>query len=144
MFSSSGEQKKTLIQSLLRKNAGEQLDMTIGELTDMMVGMDIPTNIKMKAIKALRINGTCSLKDISPIIYDLVCNSLTEKESENVDSIEEWRNVFVYAQDSLLADLDTLKQNKAIECILREQIERYEKPAEYLNTWNEFLKKEVM
>src|SRR5699024_46308 len=104
----------------------------------------IPTNIKMKAIKALRINGTCSLKDISPIIYDLVCNSLTEKESENVDSIEEWRNVFVYAQDSLLADLDTLKPNKAIECILREQIERYEKPAEYLNTWNEFLKKEVM
>lgn len=144
LFSSSGEQKKTLIQSLLRKNAGEQLDMTIGELTDMMVGMDIPTNIKMKAIKALRINGTCSLKDISPIIYDLVCNSLTEKESENVDSIEEWRNVFVYAQDSLLADLDALKQNKAIECILREQIERYEKPAEYLNTWNEFLKKEVM
>lgn len=144
LFSSSGEQKKTLIQSLLRKNAGEQLDMTIGELTDMMVGMDIPTNIKMKAIKALRINGTCSLKDISPIIYDLICNSLTEKESENVDSIEEWRNVFVYAQDSLLADLDTLKQNKAIECILREQIERYEKPAEYLNTWNEFLKKEVM
>lgn len=144
LFSSSGKQKKTLIQSLLRKNAGEQLDMTIGELTDMMVGMDIPTNIKMKAIKALRINGTCSLKDISPIIYDLVCNSLTEKESENVDSIEEWRNVFVYAQDSLLADLDTLKQNKAIECILREQIERYEKPAEYLNTWNEFLKKEVM
>jgi hypothetical protein len=144
LFSSSGEQKKTLIQNLLRKNAGEQLDMTIGELTDMMVGMDIPTNIKMKAIKALRINGTCSLKDISPIIYDLVCNSSTEKESENVDSIEEWRNVFVYAQDSLLADLDTLKQNKAIECILREQIERYEKPAEYLNTWNEFLKKEVM
>lgn len=144
LFSSSGEQKKALIQSLLRKNVGEQLDMTIGELTDMMVGMNIPTNIKMKAIKALRINGTCSLKDISPIIYDLVCNSLTEKESENVDSIEEWRNVFVYAQDSLLADLDTLKQNKAIECILREQIERYEKPAEYLNTWNEFLKKEVM
>ena len=143
-FSSSGKQKKALIQSLLRKNAGEQLDMTIGELTDMMVGMDIPTNIKMKAIKALRINGTCSLKDISPIIYDLVCNSLTESEAENVDSIEEWKNVFVYAQDSLLADLDISNQNKAIECILREQIERYGKPAEYLNTWNEFVKKEVM
>lgn len=143
-FSSSGEQKKTLIQSLLRKNAGEQLDMTIGKLTDMMVGMDISTNTKINAIKALRINGTCSLKDISPIIYDLVCNSLTEKESENVDSIEEWKNVFIYAQDSLLADFDISNQNKAIECILREQIERYDKPAEYLNTWNAFLKKEVM
>lgn len=144
LFSSSDEQKKKLIQSLLKKNTGEQLDMTIGELTNMMVGMDIPTHIKMKAMKALRINGTCSLKDISPVIYDLVCNPLTEKESENVDSIEEWRNVFVYTPDSLLSELDTSKQNIAIECVLREQIERYEKPAEYLNIWNEFLKKEVI
>ncbi|WP_448916620.1 helicase HerA domain-containing protein [Eubacterium ramulus] len=143
-FASSDEQKKTLIQSLLRKNVGEQLDMTVGELTDMLIGMDIPTNLKMKAIKVFRINGTCSLNDISPIIYDLVCNYLTEKEAENVDSIEEWRNVFIYAQDSLLADFDTSNQNRAIECVLREQIERYDKPAEYLNAWNEFLKKEVM
>lgn len=143
-FSSSGEQKKALIQSLLNKSAGEKLDMTIGELTEMMVGMDIPTNLKIKALKALRINGTCSLSDISSIIYGLVCDSFTEKEAENVDSIEEWKNVFVYAQDSLLAGLDSSSQNKAIECILREQIERYNKPAEYLNTWNEFLKGEVM
>lgn len=143
-FSSSGEQKKTLIQSLLKKNAGEKLDMTIGELTDMIVGMGIPTNIKIKALKALRINGTCSLSDISPIIYDLVCDSLTEKEAENADSIEEWKNVFVYAQDSLLAEFDSSNQNKAIECILREQIERYNKPTEYLDTWNEFIRKEVM
>lgn len=143
-FASSDEQKKTLIQSLLRKNVGEQLDMTVGELTNMLIGMDIPTNLKMKAIKVFRINGTCSLNDISPIIYDLVCNYLTEKEAENVDSIEEWRNVFIYAQDSLLADFDTSNQNRAIECVLREQIERYDKPAEYLNAWNEFLKKEVM
>jgi DNA helicase HerA-like ATPase len=143
-FVSAGEQKRTLIQNLLNKSTGENLDTTIGELTDMLVGMNIPTEIKVKALKALRINGTCSLSDISPIIYGLVCDSLTEKESENVDSIEEWKNVFVYAQDSLLAGLDSSSQNKAIECILREQIERYSRPAKYLEAWNEFLKGEVI
>ena len=81
---------------------------------------------------------------ISPVIYELICDPLTEKEAENVDSIEEWREVFLYAQDSLLAGLDAFNQNKAIECILREQIEKYNKPVEYLDTWNEFVKKEMM
>ena len=142
-FSSFGEQKKILIQSLLNKSAGEKLDMTIGELTEMMVEMDILTDIKIMALKALRINGMCSLGDISPVIYSLICDSITEKEAENADSIEEWKNVFVHAQESLLADLDFSSQNKAIECILREQIEKYNKPAEYLDTWKEFLKGEV-
>lgn len=53
-------------------------------------------------------------------------------------------NVFIYAQDSLLEGLAVEKQNKAIECILQEQIERYRKPMEYLDTWKEFVKGEVI
>ena len=143
-FSFSGIQKRELILNLLKKNAGESLDLNIGELTDMLIGMNISASIKMKALKALRINGACSLNNISPVIYELICDSTVEKEAENVDSIEEWRDVFLYAQDALLASFDSFNQNKAIECILREQIERYNKPIEYLDTWNEFLKKEVM
>ena len=143
-FSFSGIQKRELILNLLKKNAGESLDLNIGELTDMLIGMNISASIKMKALKALRINGACSLNNISPVIYELICDSTVEKEAENVDSIEEWRDVFLYAQDALLASFDSFNQNKAIECILREQIERYNKPVEYLDTWNEFLKKEVM
>lgn len=143
-LSSGNEQKRALIRNLLNKAAGERLDMTVGELTAMMSEMDIPAGIKVKALKALRINGACSLSDISPVIYGLVCDPLTEKEAESADSVEEWRNVFVYAQDSLLGGLDLPSQDKAVECILREQISRYDKPTEYLDIWNEFLKGEVM
>ena len=86
----------------------------------------------------------CTLSDISPVIYDLTCTPSVVKEAEEADSIEEWKNVLVYANDSALADLDEQKQNMAVECILREQIERLGKPAEYLDTWNSFLKGEVM
>lgn len=142
-FSSASpdEQKGKLILNLLKKNADEDLDMSIGEMTDMLVGMDIPTSAKIKALKAFHVNGPCSTAGISPIIYTLICDPSIEKEAESADSIEEWRDVFLYAQDSLLANLNPLDQNRAVECILREQIERYGKPTEYLNTWNEFLKK---
>ena len=142
-FLYSGEQKKMLICNLLKKHTGEVLDRSIGELTDMLIEMDIPVHSKIKALKALHTNGTCSLDGISSVLYELLCDPLTKKEAENVDSIEEWKDVFLYAQDSLLADFDSFHQNKAIECILREEIERNHKPEEYLDIWNEFLKKEV-
>lgn len=141
---SPDRQKGKLILNLLKKNADKDLEMSIGELTDMLVGMDIPTSAKMQALKAFRVNGPCPVSAISPIIYTLICDPSIEKEAESADSIEEWRDVFLYAQDSLLANLNPLDQNRAVECILREQIERYGKPTEYLNTWNEFLKKEVI
>ena len=118
--------------------------MTIGELTEMMAGMDISTKVKIKALRTLRKNGECVQNDISSVIYDLVCDSFTEQEAEKADSIEEWKNVFIYAQDSLLEGLAVEKQNKAIERILCEQIERYRKPMEYLDTWKEFVKGEVI
>ena len=54
------------------------------------------------------------------------------------------KNGRMYSNDSALSALDEQEQNIAVECILREQIERYGKPAEYLDTWNKFLKGEVM
>ncbi len=67
-----------------------------------------------------------------------------EKEADAAGSVEEWRDAFVYANDSILAGLDRIAQNTVLECILREQIERYGRPAEYLETWRRFLKEEVM
>lgn len=136
--------KKILIQNLLNKNAGEKLDMTLGELTEMLLGMDIASGIKVKALTALRKNGTCSLQEISPLIYDLLCDPSIEKEAENADSVEDWKNVFLNADDSILANLELSSQNLAIECIIREQIERYNKPVEYLDIWHEFLRGEVI
>ena len=78
------------------------------------------------------------------MVYDLSCSPAMEQEAEMAESVEEWRNTFVYAEDSVLADLSETQQNTAVEYILKEQIERYGKPVEYLETWNQFLKGEVM
>lgn len=141
-FSCPTEQKKLLVLNLLKKNSGEALDRSIGELTDLLVEMNISAQSKVKAWKALHTNGPCPLNRIRSVIYELVCDPSTEKEAESADSLEEWREIFVCAQGSLLADFDAVYQNRAVECILQEQIERYHKPKEYLDTWREFLQKE--
>ena len=141
---SASDQKKMLIRNLLNKNSGKKLELSLGELTVRLTKMDIPTTTKIKALKALRKNNPCSIRDISSVIYDLICDPITEKEAENVDSIEEWKNVFLNVQDSLLASFDVPDQNKAVECILCEQILRYNKPAEYLNAWHKFLQGEAI
>lgn len=140
----SCDKSTTVIQNLLNKTAGEKLDMNLSELSALIIGMDIPSRTKISALKALRTNGACTLADISPVIYDLICSPSIEKEAEEADSIEEWKNVLIYANNSALADLDEQDQNTAVECILREQIERFGKPSEYLDTWSRFLKGEVM
>lgn len=140
----SCDKSTTVIQNLLNKTAGEKLDMNLSELSALIIGMDIPSRTKISALKALRTNGACTLADISPVIYDLICSPSIEKEAEEADSIEEWKNVLIYANNSALADLDEQDQNTAVECILREQIERFGKPSEYLDTWSSFLKGEVM
>lgn len=140
----SCDKSTIVIQNLLNKTAGEKLDMNLSELSALIIGMDIPSSTKISALKALRTNGACTLADISPVIYDLICSPSIEKEAEEADSIEEWKNVLIYANNSALADLDEQDQNTAVECILREQIERFGKPSEYLDTWSRFLKGEVM
>lgn len=140
----SCDKSTIVIQNLLNKTAGEKLDMNLSELSALIIGMDIPSRTKISALKALRTNGACTLADISPVIYDLICSPSIEKEAEEADSIEEWKNVLIYANNSALADLDEQDQNAAVECILREQIERFGKPSEYLDTWSSFLKGEVM
>ena len=144
-YTSFSRNKSTIvIQNLLSKTAGKKLDMNLSELSALIIGMDIPSHTKISALKVLRMNGVCTLADISPVIYDLICSPSIEKEAEEADSIEEWKNVLIYANNSALTDLDEQDQNTAIECILREQIERFGKPSEYLDTWSRFLKEEVM
>lgn len=136
--------EKILLQNLINKSIGEKLDMNISELAALLISMEIPARTKIAALKALRVNGACSLADISSVIYDLTCTSTVEKEAEEADSIEDWKNVFIYANNSVLAELAEADQNTALECILREQIERFDKPTHYLDTWDKFLRGEVM
>lgn len=140
----NADSKKAVIRNLLRKSTGEPLDMSVGELTSTLMSMNISSKLKIKCIRILKRHGDCELSDISSIVYDLVCTPAIEKAAEEAESIDEWKNVFIYSGDYILADLEKTDQNNAVECILREQIERYNKPAEYLNIWNRFVKGEVM
>ncbi len=139
-----GNKVTLIVQNLLNKVSGEKLDMNLSELTKMIIGMNLPSCTKITALKALRMNGTCTLTDISPVIYDLVYSPSAEKEAEEADSIEEWKNIWLYANNSALADLNEENKNTAVECILREQVERFGKPSEYLDAWNNFVKGEVI
>lgn len=134
------DRRRAVIQNLLHKASGERLDMTVGELTDMLTGMDIPSGTKVKAIQSLRRHGACSLSDISSAIYDMTCTPAMEKEADDADSVEEWENVFVNSEGSPIAELNEADRNMAVECILREQIERFDMPTDYLKTWREFQK----
>ena len=133
-----------VIKNLLNKYTGEKLDMNPSELSDLIIGLDISSHTKISALKVIRMNGSCTLADISPVIYDFVCSPSIEKEAEDADSIEEWKNVLIYTNDSALADLDEQDQINAVECILQEQINRFGKPSRYLDIWRNYLKGEVM
>ena len=73
-----------------------------------------------------------------------MCSPELEKEADKAESIEEWRNTFVNADESIISDLSVEKQNQIAECILREQIARHDKPDEYLETWYKYVSGEVV
>lgn len=138
----SGE--KLLLQNLLKKEEGESLELNIQQLRQILLRLPVPTKTKIAALKALQKNGRCKQKDIQAVVYDLVCTSVVEKELDNVESIEEWRDVIVYSGNVELPDLSRNVQNQIGELILREQIERFGRPETYLTQWQEFCKRKVL
>ena len=140
----SEDRKKLLLHNIIRKSVGEKLDMNLEEFSAVLVEMDIPAKIKIEALRALHKNNTCKMEEICSVVYDLVCTPSSEKEAEDAETIEEWRNSFVYGDNSIFADFSETEKNIVLECILREQIERYNKPETYLDVWREFTRDEVM
>ena len=133
-----------VINKLLDRVAGEELDLNMSELIQTVVKSSISTKTKAKIIRLFKRNGNIGLGDISSVIYEIVCTPELEKEADKADSIEEWRNTFVYAEESVISDLPEEKQNQIAECILREQIIRHDKPDEYLETWYKYVSGEVV
>lgn len=133
-----------IINKLLDRVAGEHLDLNLTELVKKVVKSSVSTKAKTEIIRLFKRNGNIDLKDISSVIYEIVCTPELEKEADKAESIEDWRNVFVYSDDSIISDLPEGKQNQIAECILREQIERHDKPDEYLETWYKYVSGEVV
>ena len=138
------QKNRSVLQILLNKVAGERLDMSMDELVDKIVYSSIPTETKVEVIRIAKRNGAVELKDISSAIYEIVSTPEAEKEADRAESIDEWKNAFIYAENSALTDLSEEKQNQIAECILREQIARHDKPDEYLETWYRYTKGDVV
>lgn len=135
---------EAVLLNLLHKAAGERLDMNLADLTACIVYSTLPVGTKVAALQAVRHNGTVSLKQISSVVYEIVCDSDLEQEAEKACSIQEWKDVFLYSGNLGLSELEVQEQNMVTECILMEQIERFGKPKEYLETWRKFVDGEVM
>ena len=133
-----------VVNKLLDRVAGERLDLNMTELVQKVVSSSIPTRTKAEIIKIFKRNGEVTLKDISSVIYDIICTPELVKAADNADSIEDWKNTFIYTEGSFVSDLSEEKQNQIAECILREEITRYDKPDEYLETWYRYVSGEVV
>lgn len=136
--------KKVILGSLLDKVAGERLDMNMAELTRRIVASVLPTNVKTAALGLIKRNGKVTLSEIAPVIYDAVVSPGLEEEAQEAESIEEWKDVFLGAEGASLSEFNENEQNVIVECILREQVARYDKPDEYLETWQKYIRGEVM
>ena len=133
-----------VISKLLSRVAGERLDLNMNDLVQKVIKSSITTKVKAEIIRLFKKNGEVSLDDISPVIYEIVCSPELVKEADKAESIEDWRNAFVYSEESIISDLSEEKQNQIAECILREQIARHDKPDEYLETWYKYINGEVV
>lgn len=139
----AGVDKKKLIERLLCKAAGERLDINVEQLIQEIIKAKLTMRIKIQAIEVFQKKEKVSLDDIKSVVYDIVSSPKIEKKAEKADSIIEWKNAFLFADGSVVADLPEKVQNVVAECILREQIERYDKPDEYLEIWYKHIREEV-
>lgn len=134
----------SLVKCLLDKAGGEKLDMNLKDISAVIIEGNLPVRTKIRALQILHMEHIDSLQDISSVIYDVVCTPEMEQDAEQADSIEEWKSVFLHSADSELFGLSEDEQNLVAECILREQITRFGKPSEYLETWDRYLDGEVI
>lgn len=141
---SKSSRNKEVLVKLLNKVAGEQFDLSMPEIIKLIIQSTLPTVSKANAIRLLSSNGKIDESEISSMVYDMIVTPDVEKEADRLESIEEWRDAFVYSGDGVVSDLTKEQQNTIIECILREQIARYDKPDEYLTIWHKFIKGEVI
>lgn len=138
------ENRRRLIYNLVQKCAGEKLDMSVGQIVKMIVGMSIMTSTKIGAIKAITRNGNCAKSDIASVLAALVFTPEVENYAEDTESIEEWKDAIVCSSESLIEDLGENDQNLVVECILIDLIARKCRPPEYLNKWQNYIEGTVI
>lgn len=133
-----------IINKLLDKVAGERLDLNMNELIDKVIKLSFTTYEKTELIRLFKQNGYIGIDDIQSVIFNIVANDDLIREAEGSESIEEWMNTYIYAEDSIVSGLSEWRRNQIAECILREQIMRHEVEEGYLEQFREYINSEVI
>lgn len=76
--------------------------------------------------------------------YGVLFQHGAEKDLDDAESLEEWRDEIIYSENAELSELSEEVQDKVCELILRERIKRFNQPEEYLTQWEEFCKRRVL
>lgn len=143
-FEDREQDKKIILKSLLDKSAGERLDLNFKELTRCVLNSSIPTYLKLEVLRFIKKNGKGNIEDVKEVIYDIICTQEVKNEAEAAVSIEDWKNAYIYAEHSFMVELTEEQKNILIECILKEEIEKFGRPEEYLDIWQKYIRGEVM
>jgi len=137
-------EESLIINKLLDKVAGERLDLNMNELIDKVIKSSFTTYEKTELIRLFKQNGYIGIDDIQSVIFNIVGNDDLIREAERSESIEEWMNTYIYAEDSIVSGLSEWRRNQIAECILREQIMRHEVEEGYLEQFREYINSEVI
>ena len=76
-----------------------ELLLNLQQLKERVLRLTLPTKTKIAALKALQKNGRCAPKDIQGVVYDLICTPMVEKDLDDAESLEEWRDEIIYSEN---------------------------------------------
>ncbi len=133
-----------ILCNLLLKANDEMLDLNLKELRELVLKSSLQSRTKIDIMHALQKNHIDSIDEISSPVYDLVGAAELEQDAENAETIEDWENIFLQSERVRMSEMTQSMQNTVMECVLREQIKRFDKPKNYLDIWQEYLKGKVM
>lgn len=140
----TGTKEWMVLKGMLAKLRGEHLEFSIQELCEYVLASSLSASGKVKILRILKSRAIRELSDIQSAVYDIVCTPEIRSQAEHTESMEEWKQVFVYGDGLPLSDLDMEQQNIVLECILKEEVERFHKPEEYLEMWHRHVRGEVL
>lgn len=133
-----------IVENIFNKLNNVSLTKNLSEIVDSINRLDISSQAKLSAIKGLNKYCKCNVSDISPLIYEVFMNDKIRKQTEEVETIQEWRDTIIDGNSNAVIHLNEQDQNMVVECILKYQIDNLGKPNEYLDLWKQFLDLEVV
>lgn len=137
--------KLDILHYLLNRIAGEKVDANnIEKLKRDIIIAPISNIVKRKVMEIIDSPNKINVEDVKSIVYEVGVTHEIELQAEKANTIEEWKNVFLDGMKVRINDFSLENQNIIIESILLEQIERYNKPIDYLEKWKRFVRGEIV